>query len=125
MTPPIRVLLVNDEPDPADMTSLFLQRERELFETHAETRPTSALSRLDSERCDCVVSDYDMPEMNGLELRRSGTIASRRFNPSRSWQVGRGRDAHRGGPQRRDPERASRIARARRTTHEPLLRGCV
>ncbi|WP_458207000.1 PAS domain-containing protein [Haladaptatus sp. NG-SE-30] len=68
MTMAIRVLLVDDEPDLADMSALFLERERDVFDTHAVTDPTVALSRLGEERFDCVVSDYDMPGMNGLEL---------------------------------------------------------
>ncbi|WP_084156937.1 PAS domain-containing response regulator [Haladaptatus cibarius] len=68
MTVSICVLLVDDEPDLANMTSLFLQREHDAIETRTETNPVDALSRLETERFDCVISDYDMPEMNGLEL---------------------------------------------------------
>ena len=68
MATTIRVLLVDDEPDLADMAALFLEREREMFETRAETNPDDVLSHLDADEFDCVVSDYDMPTMNGLEL---------------------------------------------------------
>ncbi|WP_423743350.1 response regulator (plasmid) [Haladaptatus sp. SPP-AMP-3] len=68
MSMPIRVLLVDDEPDLAEMAAQFVRREGDALETHAETNPADALDRLEAEAFDCVVSDYDMPRMNGLEL---------------------------------------------------------
>ncbi len=68
MVMPIRVLLVDDERDLADMAALFLEREHDALETDAVTNPGDALARLKADDFDCVVSDYDMPTMNGLEL---------------------------------------------------------
>ena len=62
----IRVLHVDDEPDFADLAAEFLEREDDRLDVSTETRPADALARLGEERVDCVVSDYDMPEMDGL-----------------------------------------------------------
>jgi len=63
----IRVLHVDDEPDFAEMVSQFVSREDDM-EVVTETDAREALELLDTEDIDCVVSDYEMPEMNGLEL---------------------------------------------------------
>lgn len=58
-------MVVDDEPDVAETTALMLQ-ERGL-DAVTETAPQATLDRLD-ERIACVVSDYQMPRMDGLEL---------------------------------------------------------
>ncbi|WP_277540690.1 response regulator [Haloarcula laminariae] len=62
----IRVLHVDDEPDFAEVTAQFLERDGRFT---VETAPGGAdgLEQLTS-AVDCVVSDYDMPGMNGLEF---------------------------------------------------------
>ncbi|WP_276301453.1 PAS domain-containing protein [Halorussus lipolyticus] len=64
----IRVLLVDDDPDIADLTATYLQRASDRIETVIETAPADALDRVEDETVDCVVSDYEMPEMDGLEF---------------------------------------------------------
>lgn len=59
------VLVVDDEADVAETTALML-RERGL-EATTVTDPRSVSERVD-ERVACVVSDYQMPDMDGLEL---------------------------------------------------------
>ncbi|MFC6989791.1 response regulator [Haloplanus sp. GCM10025708] len=67
---PIRVLHVDDEPDLAELVSTFLERENPDFEVLTETDATAALTRLsdDKESIDCVISDYEMPGMDGIEF---------------------------------------------------------
>lgn len=60
-----RVLVVDDVQDMAESNALML-RTRGL-DTVIETDPETAFERVD-ESVACVVSDYQMPEMNGLEL---------------------------------------------------------
>ncbi|MFB6282524.1 MAG: PAS domain S-box protein [Halobacteria archaeon] len=62
----INLLHVEDNTGYADLVSDFLT-DLGLNVTTANT-PQEALDKLGSEEFDCVLSDYEMPEMNGLEL---------------------------------------------------------
>ena len=66
--PKVTILAVDDNPDILDLTATFLERERDEFEVVAATRVDDALDRLAERGVDAVVSDYDMPQMNGLEF---------------------------------------------------------
>ena len=61
----IEVLHVDDDEAFAEMVSTFLERTDRLDVTTV-TDPREALDRL--EAVDCIVSDYQMPEIDGLEL---------------------------------------------------------
>ncbi|WP_418280029.1 GAF domain-containing protein [Halorubrum sp. DTA98] len=62
------VLVVDDEPAAAELAATYLDRLLDGVETCIETEPDTALDRIRNDRIDCVVSDYDMPDRNGLEL---------------------------------------------------------
>ncbi|CAI49449.1 receiver box response regulator [Natronomonas pharaonis DSM 2160] len=68
MAGPVRVLLVDDDPSLADLMASQLGSLREEFSVRVETDPNDALEAVEADDIDCVVSDYHMPEMNGLEL---------------------------------------------------------
>lgn len=68
MTEEIRVLHVDDDPEMTALASAFLARESDRFEVLTETDARAGLERLEDERIDCIVSDYDMPDVDGLEF---------------------------------------------------------
>ena len=68
---PIRVFHVDDEPDFAEMTAVYLKREDDRFEVETETSVSEGVARLTDGTFDCVVSDYDMPDQNGIEFLKS------------------------------------------------------
>lgn len=65
----ITVVHVDDEPGLAELVGEFLERDHAAFTVHTFTDPAAALARItDDDAIDCVVSDYDMPGRNGIEL---------------------------------------------------------
>lgn len=65
---PIHVLHVDDNEAFARLTATSLAEENESLEVRSETDPGTVLDRLTDEEIDCVVSDYQMPELDGLAL---------------------------------------------------------
>ncbi len=65
---PRRVLFVDDEPGAADLAATHVERLVDGIETVTHTAPADALAAVETERVDCVVSDFDMPGSDGLEL---------------------------------------------------------
>ncbi len=70
MAGPTRVLLVDDDPTLADLMANQLDDLREEFSIRIETDPKDALETVETGEIDCVVSDYHMPQMTGLDLLR-------------------------------------------------------
>jgi PAS domain S-box-containing protein len=68
---PVQVLLVDDESDLAEVTALHLERRRDDFDVRVVTDGEAALAAVEDGRVDCLVSDYEMPGMDGLELLRA------------------------------------------------------
>jgi PAS domain S-box-containing protein len=63
----ISLLYVDDEPDLLDLCKLFLEREGE-FSVVTIPSATSALQLLKERPFDAIISDYQMPEMDGIEF---------------------------------------------------------
>lgn len=69
-TEPVRILHVDDEPGFGEMVATYLERERDAFDVVTATSAREDLERLVDApgAVDCIVSDYDMSGMDGLEF---------------------------------------------------------
>ena len=65
---PYSILHVEDEPPFAEMASQWLNRVSDKLEIETENDPKEAVDRIESEGFDAVLTDYDMPSVDGLEL---------------------------------------------------------
>ncbi|GAA0721410.1 PAS domain S-box-containing protein [Halorubrum trapanicum] len=66
--PVVRVLVVDDEPEFADETVSALERRRDRIDAAPVESAAAALDALSSSSFDCVVSGYELPETDGIEL---------------------------------------------------------
>ena len=64
----IRVLHVDDDPEFAAQFAEGLEREDDRFETTIATTAREGLARLETDRIDCLVSEYDLVDIDGLAL---------------------------------------------------------
>lgn len=64
----MKVLLVDDEPDFLEQLSILLEKENDRLDIDATTSANSALEKIREIDYDAVVSDYYMPEMDGLDF---------------------------------------------------------
>jgi CheY-like chemotaxis protein len=68
--PMITVLLIDDEPSILDVTRIFLERTG-AFSVETTLSGAEALEKIDSMNYDVIISDYEMPGMNGIELLKA------------------------------------------------------
>ena len=67
----ILVLYVDDQPDYLGLVTTHLKREEGLIDVVTASNGPEGLDRLADHPIDCIVSDFDMPEMDGLEFLRA------------------------------------------------------
>ena len=68
MADTITVLLVDEDTEVLELTQTFLEREDDALDVETVTSAPAALEELEAASFDCVVSDYSMPEMTGIEF---------------------------------------------------------
>lgn len=64
----IRVLVVDEDEDVLELTQTFLERASDTLSVETATSGREALDHVATDDVDCVVSDYRMPGMDGMEL---------------------------------------------------------
>lgn len=64
----IRVLYVDDSPQMCDLVATYLEQLDDDLAVSTEPTAADGLDRLAADPIDCVVSDYQMPGMDGLEF---------------------------------------------------------
>ena len=67
----IHILHLDDEPELAELTAEFLQRQDGRINIDTATTATEALERVTEKQFDCIISDYDMPGQNGIEFLKT------------------------------------------------------
>jgi PAS domain S-box-containing protein len=68
MDEPIRVLHVDDDPAVRDLVGAYLERVDDSLRVETVDSADRALDRLAEGDVDCLLSDYEMPGMDGLEF---------------------------------------------------------
>ncbi|MFY4811801.1 PAS domain S-box protein [Haloarcula sp. AONF1] len=64
----VKVLYVGTDSDDTETLSTALERECDSLTVETVCTATEAVARLADDTVDCLVSDYDLPERNGIEL---------------------------------------------------------
>jgi CheY-like chemotaxis protein len=67
----IRVLMVEDERDQLELAKVNLEKRDSIFRVIGANTPSEAIKCLKTCKPDCIVSDYVMPEMDGIRLYAS------------------------------------------------------
>ncbi|QSG13251.1 Signal transduction histidine kinase [Halapricum desulfuricans] len=63
-----RVLAVDDDPGISELIAEFLPREDDRFTVETALSATEALDRFERETFDAIISDYQMPDIDGLDF---------------------------------------------------------
>ncbi|WP_196219592.1 PAS domain-containing protein [Halorubrum sp. BV1] len=64
----VQILHIDDDRDFADLVSVFLHRERDYFDVVSKNDPRDGLDYLNEADVDCIVADYEMPILDGLDV---------------------------------------------------------
>lgn len=64
----ICVLFVDDDPAYQDLTAMMLEKVTQRLTVLTEGDPNEVQDRLHAEPIECIVSDYQMPGLDGLQL---------------------------------------------------------
>ncbi len=67
----IRVLLVDDEPGLPETIAAYIERANDDITITTATNPPEAVTMLEDSSFDCIVSDYQMPAVSGLDFLKA------------------------------------------------------
>lgn len=65
-----QILHVDSDREMGNSVATLLERQNDEFTVTHESCPTEALESIRERPFDCIISDYDMPKMNGVEFLR-------------------------------------------------------
>jgi len=68
LTESIHVLHVDDDPELVEMAAEMVEREREQFDVETAPSASEGVEQLAETSFDCIVSDFQMPGMDGIEF---------------------------------------------------------
>ena len=114
---PIRVLVVDDDPEVAQVIAEFLTRDSDRFDVETLSNPSDAVSMVEEMEPDCIVSDYDMPGIDGLELLER----IREVDPKLPFILFTGKDTETVGPLAIERGVSRYLEKGRGTAHFALL----
>ncbi len=66
--PTISVLHIDDDPDQLQISKLILERTDPNLHVQTTQDPQQALHTITHTHIDCIVTDYKMPDLNGIQL---------------------------------------------------------
>jgi DNA-binding response OmpR family regulator len=66
----IKILLVDDQPELLDITRIFLEKGGDIA-VDTSTSAVTAIDMLREKKYDAIVSDYEMPQMDGIEFLKT------------------------------------------------------
>jgi PAS domain S-box-containing protein len=64
----VDILYIDDNSDFAELAADMLEREDNQFDVETETTASRGIERLKGTDYDCIISDYDMPNRNGIDF---------------------------------------------------------
>jgi len=109
--------VVDDDPDVAGVVAEYLTRDSNQFEVETVSDPQAAVAMVERMRPDCVVSDYDMPHIDGLELLEH----IREEFPDLPFILFTGKDTETVGPMAIEQGVSRYLEKGRGTAHFALL----
>lgn len=59
---------IDDQEDILDLSKIFLEKENDSINVETTTDPEEVIESFESCELDAIISDYDMPKMNGIEI---------------------------------------------------------
>ncbi|MCJ7450223.1 MAG: response regulator [Candidatus Nanohaloarchaeota archaeon QJJ-9] len=86
----LSVLLVDDQESFLEQEKLYLERFKGKYEIDTVQNPKKAVEKIENNKYEVIVSDYEMPEINGLDLLEE--VKTDKNSPAFIMFTGKGRE---------------------------------